>query len=138
MVTVPISNANTTHMDIDLFVAQAQDKKWREQIWVEEDWKTWKEEWRNVVASNKVVAEKAREKAVNQMMMIFCQVSFFFLISLDYYLEFDWLLSSGIGGVSDDAWAIIGTMEMEGKAGKFQTPLDLRLELKTKTDGGWN
>jgi len=37
---------------------KVQEKEQKEQIWVEEVWKTWEEEWSNVVALDKEVAEK--------------------------------------------------------------------------------
>ena len=73
-VTVPVSDNDTNHMDIELIVAQAQEQK--EWIWVEEDQKTQKEEWSNVVALDKEAVEKVTEKAVKKMVMIFCQVIF--------------------------------------------------------------
>ena len=58
---------------------KAQEKEHKEQTWVEEDWKAWKKEWSRVAVLNKEAVEKASEKAVREMLMMFCQISSVFL-----------------------------------------------------------
>ena len=63
VVIIPVSDANTDQMDINIISVQAQEqlqlavkaqeKEQKEQAWVEEDWKSQKDEWSRVVVSDK-------------------------------------------------------------------------------------